>query len=673
MKDYLLFLVLGTGTGAVYGAIGLGLVLAYRASGVVNLAHGAMAMWGAYVFSELRSSGDLVVPVVGVPARLHLAERPSLALALSLSLGAAGLLGLLVYAVVFRPLRSSPPLAGVVASVGLTVALQAVAVLQFGPSNRFVPAVLPAHPVTVGGVTLPSDRLELAALVAAGAGLLWAITRFTRVGLAARAAAEDELGAMVTGWSPDALAAGTWVLAGVVGALGAILAGPITQLNPVTSTLLVVPALAAALVGRLSSFGVTAAAGLALGMAQSEIVVLQDRFPWLPRLGLGAGLPLLVIVVALAFGGRRAPQRGTPGTGRLPAAGWPRRVLPTATTMVVLGAGALVVLPGRYRLGLVTSMIAAVVCLSLVVLTGYAGQISLAQMAFAGIAGFSLSRLASGLGVPFPLAPLLAAGLAGLVGLALGVPALRVRGLNLALVTVAGAVAVEELVFKSTALAGGFLGHRVPPPALFGVDLGIGRASPGEGHYPRPVFGLLVLAALGATAVSVAHLRRGRVGRRLLAVRANEAAAAALGVDVAAAKLTAFTTSAFIAGIAGALVGYQEGQLSAESFGVFVSLSYLGIAYLGGITSISGALVGGALAAGGIVFTALDQVGTLGRYQLLLSGVGLVAVVVLAPEGIAGAGRRLLGRRKVAGDNAAGRDGAQGQDGLQTRASGEVP
>lgn len=625
MSDYGVFLLLGTGAGAVYAALGLGLVLTYRASGVVNLAHGAMAMYATYLFAELRGSGAM-------------ATAPAMALAVS----AAGGFSAAAYAVVFRPLRSSPPLAGVVASVGLTVALQALAVLQFGTANRSVQGVLPARPVEVAGAVVPSDRLLLGGLVVVVAVALWALGRFTRLGLAARAASENELGAMALGWSPDALATGSWAAAGMIGAVGGILVGPITQLNPATYTLLVVPALAAALVGRLSSFGLTTAAALALGMAQSEIVLLQDRFAGLPRFGLGAGLPLIVVVVTLAVRGRPLPGRGaaTPASARgLPVAGVPKRPLAVAGGLAAATALALVVLPGAYRLGLINSLVAALVCLSLVVLTGYAGQVSLAQMAFAGVAGFTLSRLADGIGLAFPVAPLLAAGASGLAGLALGVPALRVRGVNLALATVAAAVAMEELVFKGATVAGGLEGSPVPGATLFGVDLGIG-ASSGSGQFPRPAFGLTVLLVVVVMALGVVRLRTAGLGHRLLAVRANEAAAAALGVDVAATKLAAFGLSAFMAGLAGALIGYQQGQLSAESFGVFVSLAFLAVAYVGGIVSVAGALVGGALVAGGIVFTTLDRLVGLGRYQLLISGLALTAVVVLAPQGLAGVWQR---------------------------------
>jgi branched-chain amino acid transport system permease protein len=224
--------------------------------------------------------------------------------------------------------------------------------------------------------------------------------------------------------------------------------------------------------------------------------------------------------------------------------------------------------------------------------------------------------------VPFPVAPLLAATVAAVAGVAVGLPALRARGVSLAVVTLAGSVVVEEAVFKRPALTGGFGGTRVPVASVFGWQL------PPSGV----AFALLVLAVVTTTAVGLARLRTSGAGRRLLAVRANERAAAAVGIDVSATRLRAFALSAFLAGAAGALLGYQQGQLSFGSFGVFVSLAYLAVAYLGGIAGIAGALVGGLLVPNGLAFTLLD----LGRYQLLVSGIGLMAVTVLAPGGITG-------------------------------------
>jgi branched-chain amino acid transport system permease protein len=610
----------------------------------VNFAHGAMAMYAAYVFVELRQSGDLVLPVVGLPGRFHLFERAPLLVAVAIALVAAGALGLLVYALVIRPLEDSSPLARVVACTGVMVTLQAIVVLRFGTDNRSVATILPSRPLHLANQVIPSDNLYLAGIVALAATVLWAVYRFTRFGLWSRAVAENRTAAALLGGRVTRVSAGTWALATMVAGLFGILVAPITGLNPATYTLLVVPALAAALVGRLWSFGLTVAAALVLGMAQSEIGKLQDRFNWSPSVGLREGLPLVVIIVVLAIAGRSIGARQPAVQPRLPAAGKPHRVALAAVVWLPLTAAALVLLGSQERLGLITSLVGAVVCLSLVVLTGYVGQISLAQMAFAGIAGFTLSKLAQDVGVPFPLAPILAATMAGLTGLLLGLPAIRARGVNLAVVTVAGAVAIEELVFRNPALTGGFEGSKVPAPSLFGIDLGIGG---GSGHaYPRVAFGLFVLAVLAAVALGVAWLRGGPFGRGLLATRANERAAAAAGVDTSRAKLFAFGLSAFIAGIAGALLGYQQGQLSFGSFGVFVSLSFLAIAYLGGIARISGAMVGGALVAGGIVFTAVDDLFGWGRYQLLASGLGLIVIAVLYPDGLSGLGWRVWHRHE---------------------------
>lgn len=615
----IVFLLLGLGAGAVYASLGLGLVLVHRVSGVVHVAHGAMAAYVAYVFVELRTAGDLVLPV----GRVDLGDEVAFAPALILALVVAAALGLVTYGLLFRPLRGAPALAGLVASVGLMATMQALIVLRFGAAGRPVPAILPAEPVRLFGADVPRDRLVLAVIVVLAAAALWAVFRFTRFGLASRAASDDTTGVALLGWSPDRLAAVNWVVAGVLAGLGGILVAPITGLDPVTTTLLVVPALAAALVGRLVSFSATVAAALGLGMAQSLILLLQDNLSWLPRSGIREALPLVVIVVSLAVGaGARLARAGdTTGSGhRLPRAPRPRRIGVWAAAGTAAGVVAVFAFDGQDRMALVTSLVGALVCLSIVVLTGWSGQISLAQMAFAGVAGFTLSRLADGAGIPFPVAPLLSAVLAALVGLLVGLPALRARGVSLAVVTLAGAVVVEEVVFKSPTLTGGFGGSRVPVPSLFGRDL-----DPAD-----PAFGLLVLAVLVATAAGLARLRLGAAGRRLLAVRANERAAAAAGVDVTATRLGAFALSAFLAGVAGALLGYQQGQLSFGSFGVFVSLAYLAVAHLGGVAGIGGALVGGLLVPNGLAFTLLH----LGRYQLLVSGLGLMAVTVLAPGGL---------------------------------------
>ncbi|MGZ6793618.1 MAG: branched-chain amino acid ABC transporter permease, partial [Mycobacteriales bacterium] len=559
IEPYVAFLLLGLGAGAVYAALGLGLVLVHRASGVVAFSQGAQAMYATYVYAALRDHGQAFAP----------------ALAGCLAVSAA--LGLAVHLLVLRPLRAAPPLAKVVAGVGLMVVLQSLAALQFGSANRFVAPVLPASPVDLLGVRVPGDRLLLAASVTVVALALGALSRWTTFGMATRAVAEDPVAASLLGWSPDRVAAVNSVLAGLLAGLGGVLVAPITALNPLTYTLLVVPALAAALVGRLASFGVTTAAALALGMVQSELVKLQSDAPWLARLNLREGLPFLVVAVLMVRRGALVPDRLTATAARLPTAGRPVRPVRAAVLLAVPAGVALAVLTGGWRLGLVRSLIGAVVCLSVVVLTGYVGQLSLAQMALAGVAGFSLGRLHTALHVPFPLAPLLAATAAALVGLLVGTASRRVRGIDLAVLTLAAAVAVEELLFKNPALTGGLGGSRVPPPVVLGLDLGISSRT----TFPRLAFGLLVLAVLVACGLAVAALRTGGLGRRMLAVRVNERAAAAAGVDVVRTKLTAFVVAAFLAGLGGSLLGYAQERLSFSSFGVLASLSLLAAAYVG--------------------------------------------------------------------------------------------
>jgi branched-chain amino acid transport system permease protein len=638
MTDHLLFLIVGLGAGAAYAALAMALVTTYRGTGVINIAQGAMAMWAAFVYDELRRQGDLVLPV----GRIDLGGGLQVWPALLTGVAVAAALGLILHVAVFRPLRSAPPLAKVVASVGVAITLQALVVLRFGTGRRAVPPALPDDPVRLGSLSFSEDRIWFAGVVAIIALLLWAYGRSTRSGLATRAAAESERGAILLGWSPDRLAAVTWVLAAVVGGAVAMVVAPSVGLDPVSWTLMVVPGLACALVGRLTSVGVACAAGLALGAVESEITFLssKDWWPGWATVGVAETVPLLVIVVALFVLGPRLPGRGSAAVDPLPPVPTPRVRPPLVAGFVAAGFAVLLLTDGSYRFGVITSMIVALMALSLVVLTGFVGQISLAQAAFAGSAGFVLSKI--GTGLPFPLSLLAAALAATALGLLVAVPALRVRGVQLAVVTLAAGVAIEQLVFQNPKLtaAGGNL---IPDARILGVDLAVRRGA----ELARWQFGALVLVVLTLAALAVTNLGRSGTGRALLAVRSNERAAASIGVDVAAAKLLAFGVSAFLAGLGGALIGYSRGQLSADSFGVSVSLTLLAFAYLGGITSVGGALVAGTLAPLGIGYVVLDRSTDIGEHYLLVSGILLVATAVLNPGGIAGSVRsRVTGHRR---------------------------
>ena len=633
MSQALAFALTGLAAGAAYAGLGSALVALHRGTGVLNFALGALAMWAAYVFDELRRSGDLALPVL----RVHIADGgASVPLAALAGIACATALAALAFVLVFRPLRRAPELAGVAASVGLMLTLQAAATLRFGSEERAVESILSEGSLPIGGLAVPWDRFELAAIAVLVAVGLWAYHRFAGAGIATRAAAENERGALLAGMSPDRLAAIAWTLSGAIAGLFGVLLAPITGLNPVNFTLLVVPALAVALVGRLRSFGAVCAAGLALGMVQSELLYLQiqDWYPDWAITGAGDALPFLIIIAALVVLGGRLPARGGLEAARLPAVVRPQRLLTPALALALLGTVALLATEGSYRFGLIQSMILATIMLSIVVLTGFVGQISLAQAAFAGVGGFALSNLAGDLGVPFPLAPLLAGVCAAGFGVLVGLPAVRIRGAQLAVVTLGAAVAIERFVFNNPSLTP-IEGNLIPGPELLGLDLAVR----GGGELVRLPFALLALATLVATMVGVGAILRGGIGRRFLAVRSNERAAASIGIDVAATKLQAFALSSFLAGLGGALIGYSRGQLSADSFGVLSGLSWLVFAYLGGITSIGGALVAGVLAPLGIAYVLLDRVLDLGRWYLLFSGLSLLAVTLLNPQGIAGSVR----------------------------------
>lgn len=645
MSAHLQFLLLGLGGGAVIAALALGVTLTYRVSGVVNFAYAAMGMYVASAYFQLRATGDLILPVIGLPDRIGLLPAeppPTVASAVVISMLLAAAMGLACYWLIFRPLRNAPDLARVVASLGLFLYLLAVASDQLGGQGAAtggVEAVLPTETVDLLGTTIPRDRLILLVLVVLVTAALWAVFRYTRFGLATRASAESEKGALLTGLSPDLLGSGNWVLASMLAGGAVILFAPIAGLDPTTTSLLIVPALAAALLGGFQSFGITLAAGLAIGMLQSEVLKLQSDWSWLPNIGLQQGLPLIIILLTLALRGKSLPSRGTLVAARFPRSPAPRRPVPVALVIGAIAVLGLLTADGDLRLGLINTTIASLIALSVVVLTGYVGQISLAPFAFAGIAAFATAKLAGDLHVAFPFAPIIAALIATAVGVLLGLPAVRVRGMNLAIATLAAAVAVEELLFGWSWFTGGLSGTEVPTPEVFGLDLGI--SATGDA-FPRPAFGILCVVVTGAAAVAVAHLRTSPTGRRWLAVRANERAAAAAGIDVRKAKLSAFAMSSFLAGLGGTLLAYATPRaLSIDSFGVFESLAILSLTYVGGIASVAGAFVAGFIQQGGLLTALTDKAGSdPSATQFALNGLVLIVVAVLFPDGITGLASR---------------------------------
>jgi ABC-type branched-subunit amino acid transport system ATPase component/ABC-type branched-subunit amino acid transport system permease subunit len=297
----------------------------------------------------------------------------------------------------------------------------------------------------------------------------------------------------------------------------------------------------------------------------------------------------------------------------------------------VCGIILMALLGGSYRFGLMTSLIVSMIMLSLVVLIGLVGQISLAQAAIAGTAGFALSKFSSVSGLNFPLGLILSVLVSIVVGVVVGIPALRIRGTQLAVVTLASGLALEKFVFRNSSFVSPS-GSLISKPTIFGLDLGVREGR----NIARLSFGILVVIFVTLACIMVTNLIRSGTGRRMLAVRSNERAAAAVGVSVSATKLLAFAVASGLAGVGGCFIGYSRGQLSAESFSVFTSLTFLAFAYLGGITSVGGALVAGLSAPLGLMFVVMDRNVDLGQSYALLAGVGLVTTAIFNPQGVAG-------------------------------------
>jgi sulfate-transporting ATPase len=633
-------LLFGLGNGGVYAALAIALVLTYRSSGVVNFATGTMALYTAYTYAWLRN-GQLLILVPGLPVSVSLGHSLGFLPATLLALVLSAALGALLYLLVFRPLRDSPQLARAVASLGVLVVMQELISNRAGDAPVSVSPIFQTHRWLFGSVTLLSDRFYLVLAVIGIALALTALYRWTRFGLLTRAVAETQTGAMLSGVSPERVALLNWMLSAVVAGAAGILIAPISPLTPIAYTLVVVPALAAAVVGHFELLVPTVIAGIVIGMLQSEGTALAAQHSWFPQSGSAELIPLLVIVGALLVRGRAIPMRGALLRQQLGRAPRPRSLVVPTVIGTMVGVLALALTQGTWRSAVIGTFIAAILGLSYVVVTGLAGQVSLAQLTLAGVSAFALSGITQSWGVPFPLAPLLAALIATAVGIVVGLPALRLRGLTLGVVTLAFAYAIEALWFENGQFVSS-AGATIAEPKLFGLDLSIGTGR----AFPRVEFGLLCLVTLVVIALGVAWLRRSALGSAMLAVRANERSAAGIGVDVTRVKIASFAISSFIAGLGGSLFAYRQGVVTFASFTAIGGLALLATAYLAGITSVSGGILGGVLASTGVFYLALDRWANLGKWFGVITGVGLILVLIGYPEGLAAVGHRLVERAR---------------------------
>ena len=472
MHDVILFAVLGLASGGSYALLGQGIVVIYKGSGVLNFGQGAVALIGAVALSDLQ-----------VWVHLPLGAAVAGALAISLVVGA------LIFLLIMRPLRTAPALARHVATLGLVVAIPAAVIATHpGVLGRTVTSLVPTEPITLFGIQVGRDRLYLLGIALVVTALVAALFRYTRFGLATRAVAESEFAASILGFSPGVIGLANWMLGCLLAGGAGMVIAPITGIDPTNIPFLVVPALAAALIGGFTSFWVTGVAALAIGLMQSEAL----RFWNQP--GAQDMIPLLVIIVVMSLRNRALPTRDYILKGRPPISLAGRFRLSWAVGGIIVTLVVSAFLTGQYSYALQTSWILAIVLLSQTIVTGFVGQVSLAQMTFAGVGALVTARCASNLGVPFPLSIVIAAVVVAPVGVLLGLPAVRVRGINLAVVTLGLSVAISSFVFGNASWTGAPDLSAVPTPTIFGWSL---SATAHGGRYAVvAVLALIVVAAV---------------------------------------------------------------------------------------------------------------------------------------------------------------------------------
>jgi sulfate-transporting ATPase len=437
--------------------------------------------------------------------------------------------------------------------------------------------------------------------------------------------AENQRAASSIGLSPDRIATLNWALGSALAAMAAILVAPIVQLQVAIMTNLVLAAMAAALVAGFRSFPLALVGGLVLGVLQTEL----DRYGASHVPGIAPSLPAIAIVVWMVVRGQALPLRDF-FLQRLPAVG-NGRVRPGVLLIALVATGAVILsVPPRWQESFITTFSIGIILLSVLVITGYAGQLSLAQFALAGFGALVAGRLIDVQGWPFFLA--VAAGVAATVplGALFALPAVRARGINLAIVTLGLGSAIELMIFNNGRFVGGYAGTKIGRPTLFGLKFDAIR-TPGR-------YALVCMVFFTLMALMVSNVRRGRAGRRLLAVRTNERAAAALGISVPGAKVYAFALSAGIAAVGGCLYAFRQDVVTFGNgiiFANFQSILVVAWGFIGGIGYLFGPISGSTLAPGSLGANISNSVFSgISRWVPLIGGVVVILLVLQNQDGI---------------------------------------
>jgi branched-chain amino acid transport system permease protein len=610
ISEFWTYTIFGLAFAGVYFIAASGLVVTYTASGIFNFAHGSVAMIAAFTYWELRVQRHWAAPLAF--AAVLLVEAPAM--------------GVVIERVVMRNLGGAATITNIVVTIGLLVTLLGIGSVVWAP-NKFaqtpsLPRFYQADVVRVAGAPVPWHYFIVLGISAAVAFGLWTLLAGTRIGIAMRAVVDDRNLARLNGENPNLASAASWVVGCMLAALAGILLAPILALDVARLTLLVISAYAVAVVGRLRSLPLTALGAVILGLTLSYFDWGLSQMSHVPVWvqSVHDSLPIIMLFVVLLV----LPQDRTRLTAVLHTGGG--TVVPTRRAVVIGGIAFVIgawfveaLLHGAVLRAAGQGLAIAIVMLSLVLLTGYAGQISLAQLAFAGLGVLAASWLPGQLGAS-PVGLIVAAGFAGLVGVVIAVPCLRLRDIYLALGTMAFALVVEQNVLGQI-------------PGFASDSKSFARWSPiasDRAYFVAIATVFVVLAWL------VIALRRGEFGRRLQAMKDSPAACTTVGLDLTRTKVQVFGLAAAIAGIGGFLLAGWKGTVGKDDFslltGALSALPMLLLAVVGGITVVSGAMIGA------LLLVAMPQVAaeypSLRNLMILLPG--LVGITLARnPDGIA--------------------------------------
>ncbi|HEX4540628.1 MAG TPA: ABC transporter permease [Acidimicrobiales bacterium] len=656
MTHFLSFAIPGIPFGFVYALVAVGLVLTYKTSGVFNLAFAAQAYVSAAIFYAAVSqhhwskwAGFVLAVVVAGPALGYLLDR-----------------------FLFRHMRTAPTVVKLISGLGLLIGVPSI-VQFFWPGQHQNPPSLSPKPNAVyhfGSYHIDGNQLVVIVAVLVVMAALGLLFKFTALGLKMRAVVESPRMVELAGINSSRISSFAWMLSSFLAALAGVLLAPYyANVDPLNFISLLVAAIAAAVFAGLASLPLALAGGLLLGIFQQ---VLTGYLPLNSILatGLRPSFPFVVLVLLLLFWPpvRRRREAADPLAGCDPpppalAASLRGATLDRLTKIifpvfiVVYMVVSLFLVPTHWLFLLTQGIVYATIFLSITALTGMSGQISLCQASFAGIGAFTAGQLATQFNINFIVGMIIGGVVAGAAGALVAIPTLRLRGLYLALATLAFALLASNVLFPQSWLGNGDTGVSVPRPGGFSGN----RA-----------FFLLAMAVFAICAVIVILVRKGTIGRYLAALRGSEVAAETIGINPVRAKITIFALSAGIAGVGGAMFGSLQGTTSAGDYNAFFSLLFVVLVLTTGVRTVEGAVNAG------IAFVVVPELlGNLGsRFTVLaffLFGIGALTYA-RHPEGAVEYNkRRSLLRISAWLDRRAGREPTTASFDRRTLAAPDVP